>query len=72
MFSECCVVFASFDVVFYEFDNGVWDVCVCGSFLVNMCIFTVSKAMLMSRATVIRRAGGIICLNPNYCVGDVV
>ena len=28
MFSECCVCFASFDAVCYEFDSGVWDVCV--------------------------------------------
>ena len=27
--SKCCVYFAPSDVVCYEFDNGVWDVCVC-------------------------------------------
>ena len=33
-------------------------------YLVSFCMFTVSKALLMSRATVIVRAGGIIRLNP--------
>ena len=28
VFSKCCVCFSSFDIVCYEFDNGVWDVCV--------------------------------------------
>ena len=51
--------FASFDVVCYYFDNGVWDVC--RSFPVSLCMFTtVSKAFLVSRATVIVLAGGVI------------
>ena len=37
---------------------------VCSSFLINMCIFIVSKALIISRATVIVRAGGAIWLNP--------
>ena len=38
--------------------------CVCRSFLVSLCMFTVSKAVLMSRATVIVCAGDVILLNP--------
>ena len=60
VFSECYVCFASFDVVCYEFDNGVWDVCVCKSFLVSLCMFTVLKALLMIIAMVIVRSGGVI------------
>ena len=37
---------------------------VCGSFLISVCIFIVSKAVLVSSATVIVRAGGAIWLNP--------
>jgi len=37
---------------------------VCNSFLVSVCVFTVSKALLMSSATVIVREGGTIWLNP--------
>ena len=37
---------------------------VCSSFLISVCIFIVSKALLMSSATVIVRAGGAIWLNP--------
>ena len=53
-FSECGVCFASFDVVCDAFDNGVWDVCVC--------MLTVSKALLMSSATVIVHYGGLFWL----------
>ena len=38
--------------------------CVCRSFLVSLCMFTVSEALLMSMATVIVRAGGVIRGNP--------
>ena len=31
---------------------------VCSSFLISVCMFTVSKALLISSATVIVRAGG--------------
>ena len=37
---------------------------VCSSLLISMCMFIVSKALLISSATVIVRAGGAICLNP--------
>ena len=37
---------------------------VCSSFLVSGCMFIVSKALLISSATVIVRAGGAIWLNP--------
>ena len=37
---------------------------VSSSFLISMCMFIVSKALLISSATVIVRAGGAIWLNP--------
>ena len=37
---------------------------VCSRFLISVCIFIVSKAMLISSATVIVRTGGAIWLNP--------
>ena len=37
---------------------------VCSSFLNSVCMFIVSKALLISSATVIVRAGGAIWLNP--------
>ena len=37
---------------------------VCSSFLNNVCMFIVSKALLISSATMIVRAGGAIWLNP--------
>ena len=37
---------------------------VCSSFLISVCTFIVSKALLTSSTTVIVRAGGAICLNP--------
>ena len=37
---------------------------VCSSFLISVCIFTVPKALLISSAIVIARAGGAIWLNP--------
>ena len=37
---------------------------VCSSFLITVCMFIVSKDLLLSRATVIARAGGAIWLNP--------
>ena len=36
---------------------------VCSSFLISVCMFIVSKALLRSSATVIVHAGGAICLN---------
>ena len=37
---------------------------VCSSFLISVCMFIVSKALLISSATVFVRAGGAIWLNP--------
>ena len=37
---------------------------VCSSFLISVCMFIVSKALLISSDTVIVRAGGAIWLNP--------
>ena len=37
---------------------------VCSSFLITVCMFIVSNALLISSATVIVRAGGAIWLNP--------
>ena len=37
---------------------------VCSSFLISVCMFIVSKALLISSATVIVRAGGAIWLSP--------
>ena len=37
---------------------------VCNSFLISVCMFIVSKALSISSATVIVRAGGAIWLNP--------
>ena len=41
--------------------SGIW---VCISFLIIVCMFIVSKPLLISSATVIVRAGGVIWLNP--------
>ena len=37
---------------------------VCSSFLISVCMFIVSKALLIWSATMIFRAGGAIWLNP--------
>ena len=37
---------------------------VCSSFLISVCMFIVSKALLISSTTVIVRAGGAIWLDP--------
>ena len=37
---------------------------VCSSFLISVCMFIVSKVLLISSATVLVRAGGAIWLNP--------
>ena len=36
----------------------------CGSFIISVCMFIVSKALLISSATVNVRAGGAFWLNP--------
>ena len=42
----------------------VLGIFVCSSFLISVCMFIVSKVLLISSATVIVRAGGAIWLNP--------
>ena len=42
----------------------VSGILVCSSFLNNVCMFIVSKALLISSSTVFVRAGGAIFLNP--------
>ena len=37
---------------------------VCSSFLIGVCMFIVSKALLISSVTVIVRTGGAIWVNP--------
>ena len=37
---------------------------VCSTFLISVCMFIVSKALLISSATVIVHAEGVIWLNP--------
>ena len=58
--SICCVGFASLDVVCDKLI--VPRMFVCSSFLISVCMFIVSKALLISSATVIVRAGGAIWL----------
>ena len=43
---------------------------VCSSFLISVCMFIVSKALLISSATVIVRAGGSHLVEP-FCYGVV-
>ena len=61
--SICCVGFASLDVVCDELNNcpGMF---VCSSFLISVCMFIVSKALLISSAIVFVRAAGANLLNP--------
>ena len=59
--SICCVGFASLDVVCDELNDCAWNVCI---FLISVGMCIVSKALLISSATVIVRAGGTIWLNP--------
>ena len=40
------------------------EILVCSSFLISVYMFIMSKALLISSATVIVRAGGAIWLNP--------
>ena len=51
------------DVVCDEL-NDCAGMFVCSSFLFSVCMFIVSKALLISNATVIVRAWGAIWLNP--------
>ena len=52
--SKCCVDFASLDIVCDELNDCVWNVCI--SFLIRVCMFIVSKSLLISSAKVIVRA----------------
>ena len=61
--SICCMGFASVDVVCDELNDCAWNF-VCSSFLISVCMFIVSKALLISSATVSVRAWGTIRLNP--------
>ena len=56
----CCVGFAPLDVVCDDC-AGMFG---CSSFLISVCMFIVSKALLISSDTVIVRAGGAIWLTP--------
>ena len=58
--SICCVGFASI-VMNLMIVPGMF---VCSSFLFCVCMFIVSKALIILSATVIVRAGGAIWLNP--------
>ena len=62
--SNCSVGFASLDVVCDVLNDCASNVFVCSSFLISVCMFIVSKALLILSATVIVRAGGAIWLNP--------
>ena len=61
MVPECCVYHASFDVVC---DVSEYGMLVCVSLSINVCMFTVSNALLMSNATAIVRVGGMCWLKP--------
>ena len=61
--SICCVGFVSLVVVCDKL-MIVPGIIVCSSFLISVCMIMVSKALLISSATVNVRAGGVIWLNP--------
>ena len=61
--SVCCVDFAPLDVVCDNF-MIVPRMLVGSTFLISVCMFIVSKSLLISSITVIVRAGGTILLNP--------
>ena len=63
MISICCVGFASLDVVCDELNDCAWNVGL-KQLSDKVCMFIVSKALVISSATVIVRAGGVIWLNP--------
>ena len=73
MISICCVGFASLDVDCDEL-MIVPGILVCSSLLISVCMFIVSKDLLISSATVIVRGGVAIWLNPfasvlfNVCI----
>ena len=54
------VVYALRPLMWFTMDlSMVLGTCVCNSFIVSECKFTVSKALLISRATVSVRARGV-------------
>ena len=59
MISICCVGFPSLDVGAMNL-MIVPVMLVCSSFLISVCMFIVSKTLLISSATVIVCAGGAI------------
>ena len=61
MVPECCVCHASLDVV-CMYLSMVCGMFVCVSLSINVCMFTVSNALLMSNATAMVRVGGIIVI----------
>ena len=63
MISICCVGFASLDVYAMNLII-VPGILVCSSFLISVCMFIVSKTLLISSATVIVRAWRASWLNP--------
>ena len=63
----CCVGFSSLDVVCDAFYYCARNV-VSSSFLIRVCMFIVSKALLISSATLIVRAWGAIWLNPSATI----
>ena len=64
-----CVGFASLDVVCDELNDCVWRF-VCSSCLISVCMFILSKALLISSATVIVSAGGSHLVEP-LCYGII-
>ena len=63
MVPECCVCHVSFDIYIYIY-SIVCGMLVCVSLSINVCMFTVSNALLMSNATVIVPVGGMGWLKP--------
>ena len=66
MVPECCVCHASFDVVCDVSEYGMWYVSVYEfmSLSINVCMFTVSNALLMSNTTAIVHVGWMGWLKP--------
>ena len=69
MISICRVGFASLDVVCDDLNDCAWYL-VYSSCLISVYMFIVSKALLISSATVIVRAGGSHLVEP-LCYGVV-
>ena len=61
--SICCEDFASLDVISDKPIDCAWNV-FCSSFLISVCMFIVSKALLISSDTLIVCAGGAVWFNP--------